>query len=375
MLADWNARIAEFDPVKDLADRAQRHHEWVKRMTDQGRDIPADRVVPTDLRPGPVADRNRPGNCYNGLIAPLEGLAVTGAIWHQGYNNCFKGTEGARMYEHAFPAMITAWRNAFGDPEMAFGIITLCTQGKAQTRDDFTQQMLDAGPYIREAQYKTFLKFLQAGDENVGLVSTYDLRRRWYHPQLKIPAGERAARWALATQYGMGNIPWKPPILEQMTVEDGRIVLKMDANVGAVDMDLPIEGFAIAGEDRRFHPAEAAHLVIGKDDRGRDRRDMKALVLTSPMVPKPVHFRYAWARSPMGNLQAHHNTDIPFATQRSDDWPMEQTPIIEFSEEFTGNLSRGQRGELLRALRAEDLRRRVAEARALLEEHSEGPAE
>ena len=54
--------------------------------------------------------------------------------------------------------------------------------------------MADAEPYIREAQYKTFLDFYTAGDKNIGIVSTYDLRRRWYHPQLKIPAGERAAR-------------------------------------------------------------------------------------------------------------------------------------------------------------------------------------
>jgi hypothetical protein len=26
----------------------------------------------------------------------------------------------------------------------------------------------------------------------------------------------------------------------------------------------------------------------------------------------------------MGNVQVHHNTDVPMATQRSDSWPLEE---------------------------------------------------
>ena len=108
----------------------------------------------------------------------------------------------ADMYREIFPEMIKAWRQAFNDPEMPFGILSLCTDGYPQTRDDYCEKMFNAGIDIRAAQYKTFLDFYNAGDKHIGFVSTYDLRRRWYHPQLKIPAGERIARWALATQYG-----------------------------------------------------------------------------------------------------------------------------------------------------------------------------
>lgn len=370
LVANWAQQIAEFDPHADLAQRVARHHEWVKRMTDQGKQIPADRVTPTDLRPGPVMDRNRPGNCYNGLIAPLEGLAVKGAIWHQGYNNCFNGTEGAVVYRHVFPQMIKAWRSAFGDDEMAFGIITLCTQGKAQEHHDFSSHLYDAGPYIRQAQYQTYLRLLEAGDKNIGFATTYDLRRRWYHPQLKIPAGERIARWALNTQYGMTNLRWKPAMITDTQVEDDKIVLTFDVNVAPVDQQLPMVGFAIAGEDRRFHPAEANHKVTGKDSRGRDKRDMKIVELTSPMVPNPVAFRYAWARSPMGNVEVHHNSDVLIATQRSDDWPMEQVPLIDLD----GETDRRRIGGMIRqALGQIDVERKVAEAKAVLEAHS--PAE
>lgn len=371
LLADWDRKIEAWDPEADLETRVRNHHQWVERMEREGREIPADRTVPTDLRPGPAMDANRPGSCYAGMIAPIAGLAVKGAIFHQGYNNCFDGTRGAVMYAHVFPRMIAAWRQAFGDPTMPFGILSLCTEGTPQTRENYTEQMANAGPWIREAQYRTFLELRQTGDETIGFTSTYDLRRRWYHPQLKVPAGERIARWALATQYGLRELRWKPPIVEETRVEDGRIVLRMDDGVSAVDDGGPIVGFAIAGENREFHPADATHLEIGKDDRGRPRKDMKALVLTSPMVPKPVHYRYAWARSPMGNLQAHHNTDIPFATQRSDDWPLEAVPRGVLGDEAPERLERAGRRRIVEALRRVDLKRRLEEARTLIEENGQ----
>ena len=373
-LAEWDEKVGQFDPKKDLAERIKRHHEWVARMKKQKKKIPSDRKIPSDFRPGPALDQNRPGNCYASMIAPIAGLSVKGAIFHQGYNNCFNGTQGAVMYYQVFGKMITAWRGAFNDPEMSFGILSLCTQGTRQTRDNYCGQTADAGPYIREAQYKTFLDFHQAGDKNIGFVSTYDLRRRWYHPQLKVPAGERIARWALATQYGFSReIRWKPPMVKEMKIKDGCIVLHMDEPVSNVDDGGAIEGFAVAGKDKKYHPADAAHLVTGKDSRGRAQKDSKVLLLKSPMVPEPVHYRYAWARSPLGNLQPTGSSDIPLATQRSDKWSLKETyeALTGKKSKSEGSLDRGERRELVNALGAEDMRRRVAEAEALIREKKE----
>ena len=84
---------------------------------------------------------------------------------------------------------------------MPFCIISLCTAGEPQTRENFLAPMYDAGAYIREAQYKTFRDLRDAGDKNIGFASSFDLRKSWYHPQIKIPVGERAAKWALVTRY------------------------------------------------------------------------------------------------------------------------------------------------------------------------------
>lgn len=366
LMEEWDQKVAEWDPQVDLEQRIASYRQKVERFKKEGREMPANETEPTDLRPGPAMDQNRPGNCYASMIGPLEGLQVKGAIFHQGYNNCFNGTPGTILYRAVFPKMIAAWRAAFGDPEMPFGIISLCTEGTAQTLDNYCEMMANPGPLIREAQYQTFLDLYQSGDKNIGFTSTYDLRRRWYHPQLKIPAGERIARWALATQYGFErSIRWKPPIVLGMQIENGQIHIQLDEPASAVDDGGPILGFAIAGENRVFHPATAEHLITGTNDRGQAQTDKKVLVLSSPMVPDPVHFRYAWGRSPLGNLQADRMTDIPFATQRSDDWALENAPLGVHADEITQKLDRQQQRKLIEALRKQDIQRILFEAKAL----------
>ena len=230
--------------------------------------------------------------------------------------------------------------------------------------------MFNTGIEIRAAQYSTFLDLYRAGDKNIGFASSYDLRRRWYHPQLKLPAGERLARWALATQYGFEkSVQWKPPMLVESKTADGSLLLKMDMDVGDPE-DGKIEGFAIAGEDRNFHPADATYVEVGKDNRGRARLDRKQLVLTSKMVPTPIHFRYAWGRNPLANLQATGNKDLPFATQRSDSWRAEETPLGVLGEEVELPISRRDRNKIIQALRRQDQQRKTIEAQQLLNQEN-----
>jgi sialate O-acetylesterase len=97
---------------------------------------------------------------------------------------------------------------------------------------------------------------------------------------------------------------------------------------------------------------------------------MKKLVLSSHMVPNPIHYRYAWGRSPLGNLQVHHVTDIPFATQRSDEWTFEEIPLGVLGENPPATLDRRQRNQIIKALKLEDTRRRLKKARLLIDENA-----
>ncbi len=368
-LSEFEDSARQWDAKADLSKRIEQHQVWLKRQVEEGKEIPEDRKSPpNDLRPGPIGNHNYPGHCYAGMISPLEGLSIKGAIFHQGYNNAFYGTLGMRLYKEVFPEMIRAWREAFGDPQMPFGILSLCTDGYPQTLDNYSEKMFNGGIDIRAVQYETFLDFYQSGDENIGFVSTFDLRRRWYHPQLKLPAGERIARWALATEYGFDrNVEWKPPMLISMTPIEGAIELAFDREVGD-PLDGAIRGFAISGEMRCFHPAEAEYAERGKNDRGQMQYDRRRLILRSSMVEKPVHFRYAWGRNPLANLQATGHKDLPFATQRSDDWLMEETPLGVLGDDVILPITRSDRGKVMQALRDLDRKRRLQEAKELLQE-------
>jgi len=240
---------------------------------------------------------------------------------------------------------------------MPFGIITQETESEPQTLDNFLPKMVDEGTYIREVHYQTFLNLRKAGDKNIGYASSFDQHRAWYHPQIKIPVGERIACWALATLYGK-QVRWLPPQLKEVKIGDGKFVLKMDSEVGPFH-DGPILGFAIAGKDGHFQPAKAEWF---------DKNARNSVVLTSPLVPEPLYFRYAWCRNPLENLKSYDHTDLPFDTQRNDTWS-----LADMYEIYTGKksktpgiLDRAEHGELVKALKADDLKRRIEEAKALL---------
>lgn len=338
-LSEWDTKIA-----KDNAQPAQKD--------------------PKTAKPSPELDMNNPGNCYASMLAPIAGLQVKGAIWHQGYNNAMN-TEGHVMYYQLFGKMIEAWRAAFEDPNMPFGIISLCTDGAPQTLDNYLEMMLNEGQYIREVQYKTFLDYVKAGDKNIGYASSYDMRRSWYHPGLKVPVGERIARWALATQYGK-NIAWQAPQIVKMETTDGKIILTFDQQVDA-QKDSPIEGFAIAGKDRRFQPATAEHLVIKMNERNQPVHDFTKLVLSSPYVSDPIHYRYAWGRNPMGNLKLRFKSDSSIlATQRSDDWRIHEVPF-----KFSDKPDRAAWIKARQVNKAFDMERRLNDAQSLIDEQKE----
>ncbi len=375
MLKDWADRIAAFDPQADLKARVDAYEIRMKNLQATGQSIPADSQPPGDLRPGPASDRNRPGCCYASVMGPLRDLAVAGVVWHQGYNNAFHGSAGARMYYQVFAKMIAAWRETFADPKLPFCIISLCTDSQPQTRDNFLAPMYDAGIYVREAHYQTFLDLRRAGDQHIGFVSSFDLRRAWYHPQIKIPAGERAAKWALATRYGLFRGPdaeawWLPPTIDKVEIVGGTMRLTLSTDVKTRDdSDGRMLGFAIAGQDRRFYPAEVDWFSGGaRNNRNQPQYQRDILVLSNRFVPEPLHCRYAWARNPMGNIV--NGRGVPLAAQRSDDWLLEETPVkVPIPENMTPEAARNYVGNQLRKiLERDDLERRLKEAEAAVAE-------
>ena len=365
-LTEWDAKVAAFDPKKDLETRIKKYNDRVAQLKAQGKTMPADEKSPSDLKPGPAVDMNRPGTLYAATLSTIAGLPVKGAIWHQGYNEALQ-PNGHKLYATVFPVMIKAWREAFRDPNMPFGIITQETQDQPQTLENFLPPMIDEGNYVREVHYQTYLNLSKAGDKNIGYCSSFDQHRAWYHPQIKAPVGERIAKWALATQYGK-KIRWLPPQLQEIKISEGKMLLQLDSTVTAFH-DGPMLGFAIAGKDGRFQPANAAWFDKNAG-KGEPNWECSIIVLSSPLIPEPVYFRYAWARNPLESLKSAENAGLPFDTQRNDTFT-----IADMYEIYTGKkpklpgiLNRGENNELVNAVKQEDLKRRKDEARALLNE-------
>jgi len=318
MLDQWDAKIAAYDPAKSLADRIRNWERDTERRKKKGE---KPRPKPTEPAPSPAVNRNNPGASYNGMIAVFGGFAVKGAIFNQGYNNAL-GNARPALYAKVFNAMIRDWRRTFRDEKMPFGIVELTAGGRPQTNANFERVMIDAAPFIREGQFKAARDL-----PGVGFACAYDQQVPWYHPHKKVQLGERIARWAMATQYGV-KLGYQPTVCTSAKKVDKHMLLTFDRQVQTHD-GRPIVGFAVAGADKRFYPAKARYLVTGKDNRGRDKHDRRKLEVWSDLVAEPAAVRYAWARNPLGNLvnSQHHERILPVPSFRTDDWDWPEAPF------------------------------------------------
>ncbi|HTL57808.1 MAG TPA: sialate O-acetylesterase [Candidatus Limnocylindrales bacterium] len=247
--------------------------------------------------PPAVPDANNPNLVtvlYNGMIAPLLPFAIKGAIWYQGESNASR----AEQYRRLLPAMIRDWRAHFGVGDFPFYIVQLAAfQPVAPDPRD------SEWAELREAQALTAKTV-----GHCGLAVAIDIGDASdIHPKNKAEVGRRLALCALADTYrkeGESSGPW----YKGMKKDGNRIRLSfnhVDGGLAAKGADL--QGFAIAGEDRKFVWATA---VI----------DGNTVVVSSPHITKPVAVRYAWDINPVCNL--YNQAGLPAVPFRTDDWQM-----------------------------------------------------
>ena len=330
-----------FDAKKDLENRVR---DWTRQSEVRKRlKMPAI-PQPTEPLTEPQIEQSELSVRYNGMTAPLRGMAIKGIIFNQGHNNAGRDCRPT-FYANSFKAMIGDWRNVFGEDDLPFGIIAFVSGGEPQTLDNFELRMLDGAPWVREGQVAAFKDL-----ENVGFTAAYDQQMNFYHTFNKRLLAERIARWALGTQYGI-RLGYLPALLVSHEKKDNTIVLTFDRDVQQLyENRRPIVGMAIAGEDRHFYPAKARFGVKGKDRHNRDILDNRKVIVWNDLVPKPVAVRYAWARNPLGNLgnKMHHERMIPLPTFRTDNWTITFGPD---ADDMKGQDFRSKRHEQWNTLR------------------------
>ncbi len=292
-LESWKKRVAApFDEEQAKARHAKQMAAWKeqsakakaegKKPPQQPRPVPAPRLAP-----------NRPGNLFNGMIAPLVPYAIRGAIWYQGEGNA---GPAAKLYTEQLPLMIHDWRKRWGQGDFHFASVQL--PGFKKPVDD------PAAPsgwaLIREAMLKSrslpntgTAIVIDAGDANN------------IHPKDKQTVGKRLGLWARAEVYGE-KIPSSGPLPAGHEVKKGSIVLKFTHTDGGLkSKDAELKGFAIAGKDEKWVWATA-------------KIEGDTVVVSSPEVKAPVAVRYAWADNPVAPLI--NGAGLPASPFRTDDW-------------------------------------------------------
>jgi len=252
-----------------------------------------------------------PGGPLNAMIMPMAGLSIRGALFYQGENNSFGDTW--IPFRKTFPAVIAEWRKLFRDEKLPFGIIQIAGWS---TRRTMEYDMNHHTNVVREVQFNTW-----RNTPNTGLIVSFDANsNQSIHPGRKYPVGERSARWALSTVYGIGDavrrgpLQWHGPVYKSMEKQGARILVHFaQAGAGGLRLDKDDDrGFHIAGADRVFHHARARVVA----SRGRPA----AVVVWSEDVADPVAVRYAWANLPLGTLM--NGKELPASPFRTDTWPI-----------------------------------------------------
>jgi sialate O-acetylesterase len=288
-LEHWEGVIAAYpDALKQYEEVTLK--EWearAEKARSEGQPEP-----PRPWPPQGPDSPGRPSSLYNGMIAPLVPYAIKGAIWYQGESNA----GDSMTYRRLFPDMITNWREAWGQGDFPFLFVQLAN---FTPRLDHPQPVSDwAG--LREAQLMTLSL------PNTGMAVTIDIGDAAdIHPKNKQDVGKRLALAALKVAFDK-DVVYSGPIFHAARFEGDTVVLSFDHTDGGLECKGDrLTGFAIAGEDKVFHWADAE---IEGD----------TVLVRSVDVSVPAAVRYGWAENPECNL--YNGAGLPASPFRTDDW-------------------------------------------------------
>jgi len=281
----FSAWLQAVRAVPDGEAKIEEHHrEWVRQYQAQAKGGPK--------APKTFA-KQAPSGAYNAMIAPLTALRFRGVIWYQGESN---GNDDPRPYGAILRGLIQSWRRTWGGGDFPFLFVQLANHHGRRP-----EPVEEPWAELREGQR------LALAEPNTAMAVAIDIGGDGIHPKNKQEVGRRLALAARAVAYGE-QIEFAGPLYAAMAIEGATIRLSFTHAQGLrARANRPLEGFAIAGADRRFVWAEA-------------RIEGTTVVVSSPQVPAPVAVRYAFADNPACNLE--NAAGLPASPFRTDQWPL-----------------------------------------------------
>ncbi|MCE9546366.1 MAG: hypothetical protein K8T25_12710 [Planctomycetia bacterium] len=237
---------------------------------------------------------------FDQMVHPLIPFAMRGVLWYQGEGN----VGNAQFYESRFSLMIRDWRKRWGQGDFPFYYVQIAPF-------NYGGNFNVACAEVWDAQRKVLAL------PNTGMaVATDATQIHDNHASNKRVIGERLALWALAKTYGHDQIVYSGPLYKGMKIEGDKVRIYFDHLGGGLKSrdGKTLDWFSIAGEDRKFVPAQAK---IEADDSKGSGQD--SIVVHSPDVKNPVAVRFAWSGIAQPNLT--NKADLPASPFRTDGWP------------------------------------------------------
>jgi sialate O-acetylesterase len=283
--SNWGGTRAEAWTPKDAFDRLHLPYEpaWTEEKMHPV-------TPPSATRPVAPRPFEQPSSLYNGMIAPIAGYGIRGAIWYQGESNAPHPDEYARL----LGAMITSWRQSWGQGDFPFLIVSLANfdANKSNAPSVMDEKAIGGGwPGIRAAQEKVSKELPNSGQAlAIDIGNSKDI-----HPKNKAEVGRRLALVARKVAYGE-TVEYAGPTFKSLQIDGDKAIVTFDHAEGLKNKGPEVMGFEIAGPDGKFTAANA-------------KIDGEKVIVTNGDVKEPKAVRYAWDDDPKCTL--YNSADLP----------------------------------------------------------------
>jgi sialate O-acetylesterase len=304
IFGDWKYQLETYE--KNLPRNRHLLEDWVRAAKEaHEKQLPIPLIPAIDLHPSfSPPQRFGPFCFYFGTIAPLARFPIKGVAWYQGESN----VEDEGVYQYKLRSLINGWRKAWNRPDLPFYFVQLPNvYGPSGLPDNPT-----FWPLAREAQAAVLSM------PHTGMAVTIDIGDEDLHPRNKYDMARRLAAVALAKTYDR-KIEYTGPVHTSCETKGSKMILhfastgeglmigkKLGLDPTIEDKEGSLMEFAIAGLDRKFHPADA---VIDGD----------TVVVSSATVPAPVSVRYAFTWNP-SKRNLYGRNGLPVPPFRTDNW-------------------------------------------------------
>jgi sialate O-acetylesterase len=212
---------------------------------------------------------------FDEKIAPLKGIRFKAVVFYQGENSAYD-FESGRYFEKALTALISSYREHFGEEELPF-IVSGITDETYPYGDGF------GNFYIQEA-------LSRVKGKNITFVPIFDIEPRWlvkdgrkfYHPihsVNKLPVAERYSEALRRNVYGKEGFFY--PFVKSFIKKDNGLLLEISYWKKGFIKGIEFFGFSLAGADGFYHSAKAVSVDNGH------------ILLTSD-VKNPKSYSYAF---------------------------------------------------------------------------------